>query len=167
MTKTLVFIRHGHRDTSQRDMDNGLDTKGQGQARSIKAFFHTRFADGKDVWLVSSPKRRCQETLEPLAKSLNCEVDSHPGLDEQKKGESDADFESRVGKFLEEWMATSAPLTLVCSHGDWLPIAIKQLLGIHQEFKKGSWLELEMVGSQISLKWYIPTFKFFGGILTK
>ena len=58
MSKTLVFIRHSHRDNTQRELDNGLSEKGQDQAKAIRRFFMDRFAAEKfdqGLWLVSNP----------------------------------------------------------------------------------------------------------------
>lgn len=164
MVKTLILIRHGHRDNSRRELDNGLDEKGREQAKAIKKFFNARFGQGGEMnglWLVSSPKVRCVETLMPLAKTVDRPVDSHPGLDEQGPKESAAAFEARVKGFLQEWSKSQAGLTLLSSHGDWLPVAIRHLLGIDIEPKKGSWLEVEWNSARASLKWSIPTFKHF------
>src|SRR4029079_6552406 len=90
MTKTLVLCRHGHRDNTKRELDNGLTDKGREQAKSIKRFFSERFSDEdlkKGVWFVSSPKLRCIETLQPTAKGLDRPVDAHPDLDEQSSRE--------------------------------------------------------------------------------
>lgn len=164
MAKTLVLIRHAHRDTSTRELDNGLDDKGRDQARNIKRFFTDRFADydsAKGIWFVSSPKIRCIETLVPAAKSRNAEVDVHPGLDEKHFKESGSSFEERVNGFIAEWERSTATVTLACSHGDWLPVAVHRLLGLNLEHKKGAWLELEREGGFSLLKWYLPSFKSF------
>jgi len=162
MTKTLVLVRHAHRDTARRELDNGLSEKGRGQARWVKRFFDQRFKDlDSGLWLVSSPKVRCLETLSPIAKSLGRPLDSHPLLDEQGAKEPFERFEERIHLFLHEWTRSSAPLTLLCSHGDWLPTAVFHLLGVQQDFKKGGWLELEWVNGGAALRWYVPSFKWF------
>lgn len=164
MAKTLILIRHGHRDTSRRELDNGLTEKGREQARSVRRFFTSRFGpdDFKNgLWIVSSPKVRCVETLQPLAKAAERKVDVHPGLDEQGARETRAAFEERVHAFLHEWSRSPAELTVLSSHGDWLPVALYHLLGIVTEPKKGSWFELESVGERALLKWYVPSFKPF------
>jgi broad specificity phosphatase PhoE len=164
MQKTLVLIRHAHRDNTQRELDNGLSEKGRDQAKAVKRFFTERFSKeeaGKGLWLVSSPKLRCVETLQPIAKGIERPVDIHPGLDEQGSRESIKAFEGRVQAFLHEWAESKMEITILCSHGDWLPAAALGLLGLHQEFKKGSWLELESDGSAPLLRWYVPTFKHF------
>lgn len=165
MAKTLVLIRHAHRDTTRRELDNGLDDKGRDQAKAIKRFFNSRFGSydtQKGLWLVSSPKVRCVETLQPAAKSIQRTVDIHPGLDEQSGKEPSGAFEKRVEGFLSEWANSNMELTVLCSHGDWLPLAIRRLLpGVHFEPKKGAWFELEWESGLATLKWCIPSFKSF------
>lgn len=164
MNKTLVLIRHGHRDNSRRELDNGLDEKGREQAKSIKRFFMSRFAQDDlkgGLWIVSSPKIRCVETLQPLAKALDRTVDVHPGLDEQGPREAGSGIEARVQNFLAEWKRSESDITVVSSHGDWLPMAGMRLLGLSIEPKKGSWLEIAGDSSFQTLKWYIPSFKHF------
>lgn len=166
MTKTLVLIRHGHRDATRRELNNGLDNKGKEQAKAIRRFFVDRFEGydfKKGLWLVSSPKLRCMETLAPLGKAVERSVDAHPGLDEQGSKETRTVFEARVSAFVKEWKGSSAPLTVLSSHGDWLPLGLMELAGLTVELKKGSWTELEIVDGRTSLKWYIPTFKHFYG----
>jgi broad specificity phosphatase PhoE len=164
MQKTLILIRHAHRDNTQRELDNGLSEKGREQAKAIKRFFTERFSKdevGKGLWLLSSPKLRCIETLQPIAKVMERQVDIHPNLDEQSSRESIKAFEARIQGFLHEWAESKMQLTILCSHGDWLPTAMAQLTGNHQDFKKGAWLELEAEGAFNALRWYIPTFKHF------
>ncbi len=162
MQKTLILIRHAHRDTSKRELDNGLNEKGREQAKALRRFFSERFSKtdlAGGLWLVSSPKLRCVETLEPIAKTINQEVDRHPGLAEQSEKESLKAFEARINLFLQEWMESKVALTLLCSHGDWLPLASGRLLGFQQSFKKGAWLELEWSYGRGELRWYVPSFK--------
>jgi len=164
MAKTLILVRHGHRDNSKRELDNGLTDKGREQGQRIRRFFTDRFQledYSRGLWLVSSPKLRCIETLQPLAKHVDRKVDIHPGLDEQTGRESALIFQNRVHAFLNEWTQSAMPLTVLCSHGDWLPAAVYHLLGIAPEVKKGSWLELEWEGGLTALRWYIPSFKTF------
>lgn len=164
MDKTLILVRHGHRDTTERALDNGLTDKGREQAKAIKKFFCSRFTaeDLKNgIWFVSSPKIRCIETIEPVAKAFGRQVDAHPLLDEQAWRADRVDF--RVQNFLKEWQNSNIGLTIASSHGDWLPVAMFQLVGLHFEPKKGSWFEIEWTGGRASLKWYIPSFKHFYG----
>ena len=164
MVKTLILIRHGHRDTTVRALNNGLSEKGREQAKAIKRFFAARFDEEQlksGVWFVSSPKLRCMETLLPTAKAFQREVDAHPLLDEQNTKETGAKLEERVQSFLKEWSRSEMAVTVVSSHGDWLPLAMFQLLGLHFDPKKGSWFEVEWSMGRASLKWLIPSLKHF------
>ncbi len=164
MVKTLILIRHGHRDNSVRTIDNGLSDKGREHAKSIKRFFNARFQEPElksGVWFASSPKIRCVETILPTAKALNREVDAHPLLDEQMGKEPPGRLEERVQAFLKEWNKSDVGVTVASSHGDWLPLAMFHLTGLHFDPKKGSWFEVESVSGRIALKWYVPTFKHF------
>lgn len=163
MSKTLILIRHGHRDTTNRELDNGLSEKGRTQAKAIAKFFERRFGLDleKGLWVVSSPKLRCVETLLPLAKAAGRKVDIHPDLDEQGLREAGGSFAGRIQRFLNEWKNAKADLTVLCSHGDWLPAATQHLLGAAQAFKKGGWMEIELEADHSALKWYVPTFKPF------
>ena len=165
MVKKLVLLRHAHRDTTERSLDNGLSLKGKAQAKAIKAFFESRFArqlEAQSLWLVASPKLRCVETLQPVAKAMARDVDRHPLLIEQSARETGDALRARVQKFLREWRDNPTQLTLACSHGDWLPIAVAQLAGLNLEVKKGSWIEFELIDSEPVLRWFIPSFKHFG-----
>lgn len=164
MDKTLIIIRHGSRDNTKREIDNGLDDKGKDQAKRIKRFFTSRFSQEdlkSGLWLVSSPKIRCVETLQPIAKALDRPVDIHPGLDEQAPREASAAMEARIQGFLSEWKKSTAGITVLSSHGDWIPMAVSRLLGLSVDPKKGSWLEIAGEAGFNSLRWYIPTFKHF------
>lgn len=164
MNKTLVLVRHGHRDNTKRELDNGLTDKGKEQARNIKRYFSSRFSEEDlktGLWFVSSPKVRCVETLQPLAKAFDRPVDIHPGLDEQNAREAGAAMEARVQTFLAEWKKSGVGVTVLSSHGDWIPVAASRLLGLSFEPKKGSWLEIALEGGSPALRSYIPTFKHF------
>lgn len=164
MSKTLVLVRHAHRDTARRELNNGLSEKGKEQAKGLRRFFANRFDANdfkKGIWFVSSPKLRCVETLAPMAKLLEKSVDIHPDLDEQTSKETGAQFEQRIRRFLQEWKQGGPEFTILCSHGDWLPLAVFQLLGLSQDFKKGGWLELEFEGAHPFLRWCVPSFKYF------
>ncbi len=153
MDKTLILVRHGHRDNSVRTLDNGLSDKGREQAKAIKRFFAARFPQEElksGVWFVSSPKVRCIETLLPTAKAFNAEVDAHPLLDEQSSRERIDSLEARVQSFLKEWQKSDVSLTIASSHGDWLPLAMFILTGLHFDPKKGSWFEVDWLGGRAS-----------------
>lgn len=158
MAKILVLIRHAHRDVNFHADNNSLSEKGRLQADRLARFFSDRFGENSErVTLISSPKQRCQETLLPIARRINQDVLVDPLLDEE--GAAPPRLDVRVGQFLENWRRGHAGLTLACSHGDWLPIAIHRLLGLHVEPLKASWIEVEDQLGSILLRWMVPTLK--------
>ena len=150
MEKRLVFIRHAHRDTSDRDADNGLSEKGWDQAHALAQEFVSSFKDQKPV-LLSSARMRCVETLEPIAKLTGVKIKISPLLIEQEHDESFREMAARVETFLEDWKESTAELTLACSHGDWLPVALDELVDEQIEMKKGAWAEVIWKGSKAKL----------------
>lgn len=165
MGKKLIFIRHAHRDVTDRGLDNGLTDKGRTQAKALAKFFEGRFKKqlgDNDIWLLSSPKRRCLETLAGVSKICSREIDIHPGLGEHGPQESFEAYLKRIDAFLGEWRSSSPEITLACSHGDWIPAALKRTLQLDVEVKKGSWTELELCDSgEFRLRWMVQNFKFF------
>lgn len=165
MIKQLILIRHAHRDNANRIMDNGLSAKGEKQAKWLRRYVDDRF--DRREWrelkavLLSSPKRRCVETLAGISDFTGIPVEKRPDLDEQRANESLAEFNRRIHRFLNWWEKDAPPIVVVCSHGDWLPAAVFHLLGTTVEMKKGSWLEIESDEGHGTLKGYIPSFKSF------
>jgi broad specificity phosphatase PhoE len=147
----LILVRHAHRDTSSREADNGLSEKGREQAKELVSVFKKRI--GKDflkdakIVLLSSPKKRCIETLTPFSKKIEVGVTIDPNLDEQKPEETLGQFEKRIVSFLKFVQSNSSDhknlYVFVCSHGDWLPIALQKLVGVVIDMKKGGVAEVE------------------------
>lgn len=160
-SRILVVIRHAHRDTANRALDNGLSAKGRRQAARAAAYFLKRFRSSPAV-LVSSPKRRCLETLAPLAGVLAARVVKDDRLLEQGPDETAAAFSNRVSAFVRDWTASGKKLTVVCAHGDWIPPAARLLAGAALELKKGGWMEFRRAGKSVELRCLIQSFKHFG-----
>lgn len=142
---TLILVRHGHRDNAVRDRDNGLTEKGKKQAEAIRDLYESRFGKEKAL-LLSSAKRRCQETLEPLSEFLRASVKVDPLLMEALPSESRADFASRIEGFRINIAASGATCVLACSHGDWIPEAAGLWAEKSIDCRKGSWTEFQMTG---------------------
>jgi broad specificity phosphatase PhoE len=141
----LVFIRHAHRDTSFRAKDNGLSDKGQRQARALSRIFEERVSsEASKVKLFSSPKRRCVETLQPIADIDDLKIEISPLLDEQQEGENDTQFRARVAEFMSSVQTQfkgpkgNNDWVLVCTHGDWLPLVLGDV-----QISKGCWAQME------------------------
>ena len=142
----LILVRHAHRELSDPGADNGLSKKGREQSRRLLAYFKRRIGKNERVTLLSSPKRRCLETLAPLESYLGCKTLVSDLLVEQKNRESPAAFRARISRALDGIVASrekSRRLIVLCSHGDWLPIALKRLCGANAELKKGGLAEIE------------------------
>lgn len=141
--RILVLIRHAHRDKPNPDADNGLSAKGRKQAQALLRQFRREFGDKSPAGglrLISSPKKRCIQTLAPISKRLKRGIEVSEFLLEQQPGESVSGMKRRIQKFFSDWKASSAELTLACSHGDWLPLAACELTGACVEFSKGAWV---------------------------
>lgn len=163
----LIFIRHAHRDTSDRSQDNGISDKGREQVKGLEKFVRARRKRDEDfvqdgvLWL-SSPKQRCIETLAPLADRLSgakVEVDSR--LDEMSGGESEEEFRHRIMEFIKDVGASENQWVFLSSHGDWLPLALEYVGGASLAMKKGSWVEYNMLGLRGELIWSLPDPRLF------
>jgi len=173
----LFLVRHAHRDTSNREDDNGLSDKGRDQAKTLVSLFQKKIdpkggkKSGSKIVLLSSPKKRCIETLTPFSKKMDVTITIDPNLDEQRSGESSGQFEKRVASFLKfvqdlerefnsrefdgrgikdqevKKKAKSGEgkdlYIFVCSHGDWLPLASQKLVGVGLDMKKAGVAEIE------------------------
>lgn len=160
MNKTLVLIRHAHRETQNgREQDNGLSSKGRRQVRKLFDFYFKRFPEIEAPLLWSSPKRRCLETLLPLANKLERKLVIKKELDEQSKEESLKSVTVRMESVLKEIRQSKKNLILICSHGDWIPLFLKHVTGIKTPLKKGGWAELEELNEKrFTLTWLIQDF---------
>jgi phosphohistidine phosphatase SixA len=128
--KTVVLIRHAHRDTTRREEDNGLSEKGEKQALAVREDLLAHVEGIESARLCVSPKRRCRQTLEPLAKALGAKLEIEPVLDEGADPEL-------VGRWISK---QASDILIVCSHGDILPGLSRILLGgrMELEFKKST-----------------------------
>ncbi len=141
--KTLILVRHAHRDTDAgRRLDNGLSERGHAQATQIEKLFLSRYPEIVKPVLLSSPSKRCRETLEPIAKSRKVPVKIDRELGEQTGDESGRDFQKRIGKFIDGFLGRDHELEVCCSHGDWIPICLELLAIGAIDLKKGGWAEI-------------------------
>ncbi len=157
--KRLVLIRHAHRSTEDRSKDNGLSEKGFAQVKRLVQFSKERIDSDSDdfgqVRFMSSPKKRCRETLAPIAEAQDTTLTIEPLLDEHRSGESGAVFVERIRQFLEQWKSEGSDLTVICSHGDWIPMAVHLMTGAKIGLKKSAWCEIEYTGGECYLTWLV------------
>lgn len=152
--RTLILIRHAHRDTTDRSLNNGLDAKGRAQAKRLLRHFVAYGAakygaagvPAHEVRVVSSPKRRCVETVAAIAAVAGTGVEESALLVEQADNETEERMGERAARFVREWAAVpgSPRVTIACSHGDWLPEALLAATGGRMRLKKGAWAEIRL-----------------------
>jgi 8-oxo-dGTP diphosphatase len=120
-TRALIVLRHGHALPRKAwrgpDLDRPLRPEGTDQASALvpvlEAFGPTR--------VLSSPARRCQDTVTPLSAALSRGPELLPGLAE---GVGDAEFAAAVDRVL---CATGQDSVVVCSHRPVLPRLLRAL----------------------------------------
>lgn len=121
----ICLIRHGNRDLTS-SSDNGLNSTGLALAKNLPSHLapHGPFPVPSKLW--SSPKKRAQETLTPLAKHLNQALKIDSALDERQNAETSVQFRTRVRNLLEqlEKQCSFADVVYLCTHADWLEEAM-------------------------------------------
>lgn len=153
----LILIRHAHRDNTKRELDNGLSKQGQTQALAIRDSLRDALMSHKrGLQLLSSPKSRCLETLAPLSKLLSQDTVIDERLDEQHSFETPKNFQSRIKHFITETSSSPGGLIVACSHGDWIPEAIKLLCGVDADMGKSGWAILQNKDG----RWEILEFRY-------
>lgn len=134
-------------------IDNGISKKGEHQANLLLKHFISNFKD-QNPEIVSSPKLRCIETVEPIAKSLDCNIKINQLLDEG------GNHLEKTNKFLRWWLEEAPELVIACSHGDWIPVFIGQITGSEIELSKGGWAEFHLTKGKTSLYSLIQNLNF-------
>ena len=155
MKKTLVLIRHAHRKTAggtEREQDNGLSEKGHEQAQEVFKKFQKKVEKNRgNVAILSSPKKRCVQTIQEIADISGVNLQISSLLDEERAGEGHAALIGRIGEFISWWKKDAPALTLICSHGDWLPLCMDLLVSREKSFEKGGWVQLVQDASGITV----------------
>jgi 8-oxo-(d)GTP phosphatase len=150
----LYVVRHGHAGSRSQwdghDESRPLTTKGRRQAEAI-ADALAPVAPGR---LVSSPHRRCTQTLDPLAVRTGLPVEPDPRLAEGSDG---VDALALADELCKEHDAA-----VVCSHGDVIPEMLRILKATTARFKdpfvwpKGSTWVVTWNGERWTKARYIP-----------
>jgi phosphohistidine phosphatase SixA len=126
---TLYLVRHGSAgsrdDTDPDDNERGLDPAGRNQAAKLAEWLRHAPVDR----ILSSPYRRCVETVEPLAEALGIAVEQVVAFSEQ----------AHIDQSWAAMAKIAHANTVVCSHGDVIPDLIRraQLRGMHVPGKSG------------------------------
>lgn len=113
----VYLIRHGHAGSRWQwdgdDDERPLTDKGRRQAAALAA----HLCDGGIGRVLSSPSRRCIQTVEPLAEHHGVSVELSPALYEG------ADPDRTLEMLFE--LAPSNPV--LASHGDVIPLLVRRL----------------------------------------
>lgn len=113
----VLFLRHGDRSVGQ-GSNPSLSETGRRQAEGlVQSVEQNRLAKPEGLW--ASPKKRTQETLAPLAKTLHLQVEIIADLDERAGQESLEQFQQRVRNVLRR-LEKMEKNVILCSHLDWL-----------------------------------------------
>jgi broad specificity phosphatase PhoE len=151
-SRKLIIVRHAHRNKLKGgEADNGLSAKGKKQAKALEKLYSRVFGRKKAI-LFSSPKVRCMETLQPITKKIKVSLET---IDSLNEAPTDAELKEKIRSFHSLWQKSDAPLTVICSHGDWIPLYLKQMLGVEIDLDKGGWIELELSQEKLTLRWII------------
>jgi broad specificity phosphatase PhoE len=152
----VLVIRHAHRNKySDVKRDNGLSKKGKQQAKKINKYFDHAFPETISMSLISSPKKRCLETIEAISKKRKVEIQRFAALDEG------GNLSDKV-KWVNRWIRKSKSSVIVlCSHGDLIPPLMREILGQDISLDKGGVAQIEMKGSRHHMRYLFQDFDFF------
>jgi 8-oxo-(d)GTP phosphatase len=151
-TGTIHLLRHG--TAGNRDKFNGddrerpLTKKGKAQAQVIAESLREREIER----IITSPYKRCVQTVEPLARMIGAEVEISDALAEGP--DIDAAYD-----LIHSLAGANAVL---CSHGDVIPATMTRLmwlgLTLHSRFycSKGSIWEVDIENGRYTEGRYVP-----------
>jgi 8-oxo-(d)GTP phosphatase len=152
-SEPVFLIRHGKAGSREKwqghDEERPLTAPGRHQADALVA----QFADARLAALVSSPYRRCVETLEPLAEARGMVVQTHDALAEGASADAALDLVRAV--------AALGPVAL-STHGDVQEFTVQSLAaaGVPLEgrldFSKGSTWILDVRRGEVVAGRYVP-----------
>ena len=142
--KTIVVLRHAHRNSTFQQEDNDLSERGQEQVSDLVEDYLEGLMPSGNQFL-SSPKKRCIQTLQPLAEVAKKDLEVFRPLDEQTSAEGKSDFLQRI-ESLANNLKQRPGVTYICTHGDVIPELLNHLCGFHIDISKGDYLIIENDG---------------------
>lgn len=147
----IFLVRHAHAGSrsawEESDDERPLSDRGVLQAKLLAE----RMAAAGATAVVSSPYRRCVQTVEPLAALLRVSVETTEDLAEGAGSREAADL-----------VASASAGTVLCSHGDvlqdlvWRLAAMAAPVDPRLPFQKGGLLLLSRDGSTVTGASYEP-----------
>jgi broad specificity phosphatase PhoE len=118
----VFLLRHGTRNHTMGDVP--LNSQGLLEAKRLASELRWQRLDA----ILSSPKKRAMMTVQPLAEKLNLPLLTFKDLDQMHAGEGEGQFIARVRHFLDRVQNQEfGQNILICSHSDWLSLAISQI----------------------------------------
>ena len=148
----LILLRHGHRPSGPDHInDTGLSERGQSQAEAIATYYATNYDCNQPVHIATSPARRCQETVAPLARILKQPALVDNDLNEGQAGEDGAMFIMRMERFLDTCRHGPHSRIIACSHVDWIPHFVHLFAGADVFPGTGCWIRLGVDDTGVSL----------------
>jgi 8-oxo-dGTP diphosphatase len=151
-TGTLLLVRHGNAGSrAEWDGDDSLrplSNRGEHQATAIADALSDRSIER----ILTSPYRRCRQTVEPLAAMLNLKIEERDELAEGTGHRPARDL-------CRELIGINAVL---CSHGDVIPAVLDWMVrhgtSLKSPFdcKKGSTWEIEVKAGEFRKARYLP-----------
>ena len=102
--------------------------------------------------LLCSPKLRCQQSLAPLARVLDCQIEVQNILDERDLNESYPEFSMRVRDFLDSLTEKAAHFKgcfYLCSHLDWIEEALIRIPCDRDLLALAQWPPLSYIAFEI------------------
>jgi len=151
MAELLFLVRHAHRNLEDPSSDNGLSKRGKAQRKILTRTLDQLIPRSAKLSFLSSPKKRCRETIKLFAKSRKTKIEIEPGLNEGNL------VSSKLHSFLAEVRKAKADVVIACSHGDVLPLLIKLACQIEGplDLAKGSVAVLRVDGNSFTLEWLL------------
>lgn len=132
-TLKVILLRHAARSAHGLG-DTSLNAIGQRQAQELTGLLAPQGPLPIPTDLITSPKKRARETLQPLSAAVSLDLKIDARLDERHQNETGAEFKTRVAQALSELGAqakadvlkpgTREATIYLCSHLDWLEIAM-------------------------------------------
>ncbi|MFC7647652.1 SixA phosphatase family protein [Streptosporangium lutulentum] len=143
-TTPLIFVRHAlagaRKDWNGDDDERPLDARGRRQAE-VLADVLSGYRPAK---LVSSPSKRCVQTLEPYAERSGLEIEFEPSLSETR-------YDPQTSLRLVTDALASGRNAAFCSHGKVLPDLISKVCDQVEDarLRKGAFMVLHHADGRI------------------
>lgn len=138
MTQKLILLRHASRNHSQ----NELNSVGLEQAESRAKYFSQNLSS-QGLKILSSSKKRCVQTAQAIASNLGLGFEKSEDIEERRANEDSKCFEKRVTDSLKKSLRKDFETLIICSHSDWLFIAMRDWAELRISLDEACWAEFQ------------------------